>query len=333
MKPLSLMNAALFHQPGVVTYEEIPTPSVEAGELLVKIGAALTCGTDVKSWKRGHPVLLSQSPSPFGHEFSGTVVAVGEGVTLFQEGDRVVAANSAPCYQCYFCKKGNQNLCESLKFLNGAYAEYIKIPAQIVSYNTYRLSDHLSFQVGAFTEPLAVALRGIEMCNISSGDQVAILGLGAIGQLLVKIAKWKGATVTAMARSPYKLEVAKRFAGADETILLENDWQAEDLKAKHSPEGRGFDVVIEAIGLPETWEKSIELVRPGGTVNLFAGCEAGTHIQIDTRKLHYQEITLLSLFHHTPYYVKKALDLLSTCAIDPAPLISETLPMASFLEA
>jgi L-iditol 2-dehydrogenase len=324
------MKAALYYEPGKARYEEMDTPTPGPGELVVKIETALTCGTDLKSLKRGHPVLLKNPPCPFGHEFAGIVAAVGEGVTAFEEGDRVVSANSAPCYRCYFCMKGNHNLCEHLDFLNGAYAEYIKIPKQIVSHNTYRIPEHLPFEIAAFTEPLAVCLRGIELCEVSRGDHVAILGLGAIGQLLVKIAKWKGAHVTALARSPFKREVAKRFGEADEVLAIETGWDPEALKQTATPEGRGFDVVIEAVGLPETWEKAIALARRGGKVNLFAGCEKGTTIPLDTRRLHYDEITLMSLFHHTPHYVKKALELLSSHTIDPSPLIHARMPMAEF---
>lgn len=327
------MKAALYYKPGDVQYQEVDTPSIGSDELLVKIDTALTCGTDLKSMRRGHPVLLKESPSPFGHEFAGTISKVGDDITQFEPGDRVVSANSAPCYQCYLCQKGNHNLCENLQFLNGAYADYIRIPKQIAKYNTYKIPEHLSFEAAAFTEPLAVSLRGVELSGVSPGDRVAVIGLGAIGQLLVKVAKWKGAHVTAMARSPYKLEVAQRFAEADATVLLENDWDPLSIRQHSSPGGHGFDVVIEAVGLPETWEKSIQLVRRGGRVNLFAGCESGSTIALDTRRIHYDEITLLSLFHHTPFYVKKALDLLSTYAIDPTPLISEHRPMSQFAEA
>jgi L-iditol 2-dehydrogenase len=330
MTPDSQMMAALYYRPGEARYEAMPTPQPGPGELLVRIGKALTCGTDLKSLRRGHPVLLPNPPCPFGHEFAGTVAAVGEGVTAFEVGDRVVAANSAPCYQCYCCQKGQHNLCEQLSFLNGAYAEYICIPKQIVSYNTHRIPDHLPFEVAAFTEPLAVSLRGVELSDVSPGDHVAILGLGAIGQLLVRVAKWKGAHVTALARSPYKLEVARRFGLADQTVQIAEGWDPKTVCADFTPQGRGFDVVIEAVGLPQTWEQSVAMVRRGGRVNLFAGCESGTTLTLDTRRLHYDELTLLSLFHHTPYYVKRALDLLSDFTIDPTPLISEEMPMAQF---
>lgn len=327
------MNAALYYEPGVVRYEETQVPTLADGEMLVKVQAALTCGTDLKCYRRGHPVLLKSFPSPFGHEFAGVVAAVADDVTRFDVGDRVVAANSAPCYNCHFCAKGHHNLCEQLDLLNGAYADYLKIPSRIVSYNTYKLPDDVPFEIAAFTEPLAVSLRGIEMSGVSPGDRVAIIGLGAIGQLLVKVAKWKGAHVTALGRSPLKLETAKRYGMADGVINMREISDPTTIKKHYTPQGYGFDVVIEAVGQPSTWEAAMDMVRRGGRVNLFGGCPGGTTVPLDTRRIHYDEITLLSLFHHTPFYFKKALDLLINRDIDPAPLISETLPMSRFEEA
>lgn len=327
------MKAALFYAPGDARYEETPVPPIGPGELLVQIEAALTCGTDLKCLRRGHPVLLKNFPAPFGHEFSGVVVQVGEGVTQFEIGDRIVSANSAPCYACFYCHQGQHNLCESLDLLNGAYAQYLKIPSRIVAYNTYKLPEHLSFEAAAFTEPLAVSLRCIETTQISPGDRVAVLGLGAIGQLLVRLAKWKGAHVTAMARNPFRLEVARRFGMADAVVSLKDMTDPAMIREQFTPEGRGFDAVIEAIGLPETWEKSIQLARKGGRVNLFGGCASGSQVSLDTRRVHYEEITLLSSFHHTPFYFKKALDLLASYEIDPRLLITDMLPMERFEEA
>ncbi|MDX2085647.1 MAG: alcohol dehydrogenase catalytic domain-containing protein [Candidatus Melainabacteria bacterium] len=329
----SRMNAARFYEPGVVRYESIPVPALAAGEILVQVEAALTCGTDLKSYRRGHPVLFKSLPALFGHEFSGKVAALGPQVSQFSVGDRVAVANSAPCYQCFYCHQGQYNLCEHLEFLNGAYAEYVVVPASIVARNTYRIPDYLPAEVAAFTEPLAVCLRGVELSGISPDDRVAIIGLGPIGQLLVKLAKWKGAHVTAMARSPYKREVAQRFGGADAVADLSTDTDASSLKTTLTPNGRGFDVVIEAVGMPETWRLALALVRPGGRVNWFGGCESGTTVPVDTRQLHYQEITLLSLFHHTPPYVKKALDLLVQQTIDPSPLITQRMPMSEITAA
>lgn len=327
------MQAMRFYAPGDVRYEEVPLPLPGPGEVLVKIGAALTCGSDLKCYRRGHPVLLKNFPSPFGHEFSGTVAAVGEDIERFQPGDRVVAVNSAPCYQCFFCLKGQTNLCENLDLLNGAYAEYITLPAAIAAHNTYAIPDYLSFAAAAFAEPLAIALRGIEDTGVMPGDHVAILGLGAIGQLLVKVAKWKGAHVSVFGRNPMRREFAKRFGGADAVVDITQGLETEQVKARYTPQGRGFDVVIEAVGLGETWQQAFDLVRRGGRVNLFGGCPSGTTLMVDARKLHYDEITLLSLFHHTPRHVQKAVELLSTGVIDPTPLITHRMAMPQAIDA
>lgn len=332
------MKAGVFFAPGDVKYTEIETPEIDPGEILVAVDTALTCGTDVKCYRRGHPVLLSKIPSPFGHEFAGRVAAIGQGVTKFNVGDKVVAANSAPCYECFYCKKNQHNLCESLDLLNGAYADFIKIPARIVERNTYHLPDHLSYEIAAFSEPLAVSLRGVALCNVKPGDTVAIMGLGPIGQLLVRAASLAGADVSAIGRSPMKLELAKRFGQASQLIDI-SGWdlnqpeQQERLKQEYSPDGRGFDVVIEAVGLPETWQQCVNLTRRGGIVNWFAGCKSGSTIELDTRRIHYDEITMVSLFHHTPQFFKQALDLLSSKEVDPSLLISDTLPMSQFEQA
>jgi L-iditol 2-dehydrogenase len=325
------MMAALFYEPNQVTYEETAIPTLAAGELLIRVETALTCGTDVKCYRRGHPVLLKNFPSPFGHEFAGTVAEVFPGdVGKFEVGDRVVSANSAPCYQCYYCGKGQTNLCDHLDLLNGAYAEFIRVPAQIARFNTYRIPDHLPFEVAAFSEPLAVCLHGLDQAHVSPGDRVAVMGLGPIGQLMVRAAKLKGAHVTAIARNPHKLALAQNFGLADALVNLNDTPEPEAIRQAATLDGRGFDIVIEAIGTPQTWEKAVALVRKGGTVNLFGGCPGGTSIQLDTRRLHYHEIKLVSSFHHTPHHFKAALELLSSMQLDPRPLITDILPMARF---
>ena len=162
------MHAALFYEPRVVRYEPMPIPSIGAGEILVRVGAALTCGTDLKCYRRGHPVLLGTLPSPFGHEFAGTIAAVGDGVDHLSVGQRVVSANSAPCGECYYCEQDQENLCEHLELLNGAYAEYIRVPAPITAKNTHILPDSTPFTIAAFTEPLAVSLRGVMEMNLKT---------------------------------------------------------------------------------------------------------------------------------------------------------------------
>ncbi len=329
-----LMQAALFYEPNDVRYETTLRPQPGPGELLVKVDTALTCGTDIKCYRRGHPVLLTAFPSPFGHEFAGTVVEIGPTTnndpSAFKVGDRVVAANSAPCLDCYYCQREQFNLCASLHLLNGAYADYILIPARIAKRNTYRLPDDLPFEIAAFSEPLAVCLHGLSQTRIQPGDRVAVMGLGPIGQLMVRAAKIKGAHVTAIARNAEKLALAQRFGQADAFVNLHQVETAEAIRQAATPDGRGFDIVIEAIGLPEMWELAIALVRKGGLVNLFGGCLGGSTVTLATRRIHYDEITLVSSFHHTPGVFSQALDWLSDGTLDPRPLLSESLPMADF---
>lgn len=327
------MTAAVLYGKEDLRIEQVPVPSAGPGEIVVSVAAALTCGTDLKVYRRGYHAKMLKPPILFGHELAGVVVEVGEGVSKFRVGDRVVALNSAPCDVCYYCKHDQQNLCDDLLFNNGAYAEYIRIPAQIARYNTYHIPDHVPFEIAAFCEPLAVCLHGLHQAHISPGDRVAVMGLGPIGQLMTRAAKLKGAHVTTLARNPHKLALAQNFGQADAIVNLAETPAAEDIRQLATPDGRGFDVVIEAIGTPETWEKAIALVRKGGTANLFGGCKGGTSIQLDTRRLHYDEIKLVSSFHHTPHHFKAALDLLSSMQIDPRALITDILPMARFESA
>lgn len=327
------MNAVLFYEPGVVKYEEISIPEIGEEEALVKIGTALTCGTDIKTYKRGHPVLIKKVPSGFGHEFAGTIHSLGKKVKGFSVGDRVVAANSAPCRKCYYCRIQEYNLCEDLNFLNGAFADYIKIPAPIAAQNLLKIPEHVSFDEAAFTEPLANVVLGIEEMNIRQDQTVGIIGLGPIGLMFVKLAKLRGARVIAAGRNPLKLKLAKEFGGADKIIDLTRVSDPKKTFLDFTPEGKGLDIAVEAVGLPELWEKMIDLVRKGGTVNLFGGCKAGTKITLDTRRIHYDEIKISSTFHHTPRHIREALALISDGHIDVKKLITHTLPVSRINEA
>ncbi len=337
IKPAGTMQAVRFYEPTDVRYETVDIPKLKAGELLVRVDVSLTCGTDVKCYRRGHPVLLKDFPAPFGHEFAGTVVDTANDVNSFTVDDRIVAANSAPCFECYFCEQGQTNLCDNLYLLNGSYADYMVIPANITSHNTYKIPDTMDSTLAAFSEDVAIALRGVEMSGITKktgkNKTVAVIGLGTIGQLMCRIAKHYGAHVTALGRSEHKRTLAKTFANVDAVIDMTVTTDPNDMVTNHTPDGRGFDVVIEAVGQPSTWELALQLVRKGGLVNWFGGCPSGSNVSVDTRRVHYDEITLISLFHHTPTYYQKALSLLSENAFDPRQLISTELPMKDFEEA
>ena len=319
------MKAIRFYAPGDIRYEDVEVTPPKKGEVVVKIKAALTCGTDVKTFRRGHPVLIKKVPSGFGHEFSGIVDQLGEGVTDFKVGDRVVAANSAPCGECFFCKKEEYNLCENLDLLNGAYAEYITVPARIVSKNMIKLPDDLSFERAAFSEPLANVVHGAARTDIKAGQSVGIIGIGPIGLMFARVAKLKGARVIVAGRNPIKLKLADEFAHADEIVDLVKYPNPEKIFKSFSDENRGLDVAIECVGLPEIWERLVSCVRPGGTVHFFGGCKSGSTVSIDTTKMHYGDIKLMSVFHHTPKYFREALDLIASGNIEVEKLITDKL--------
>src|SRR5215203_4826157 len=324
------LRAAMFYEPGDVRMEDVPVPG--PGEVLVRIGAALTCGMDVKTYKRGHPTLITEIPSPFGHEFEGTIETVGEGVEGWRPGTRVVAANSAPCNRCYYCKVGDQSMCENLAFLNGAFAEYIVVPERIVGQNLYEIPEGVAYSRAALLEPLACAVHGVVHTPISMGDTVAVIGAGQIGLMFVRLATERGARVVCIDRSSDRLAVAREL-GAEETIEAADGVDTIEAVRDWTPEGRGADRGIEAVGLPETWEQALQMVRKGGDVTLFGGAPSGTSFEVDTVLLHYSQITIRGIFHHTPYTVQVAFDLLKSGRLDPEPFISGVRPLEDVVEA
>lgn len=315
------MRAAVLYGKEDVRLESVPVPEIGPGELLVRVRTALTCGTDVKVFRRGYHAKMITPPALFGHELAGDVAAVGEGVTKFALGDRVVAANSAPCDRCFFCLHGQQNLCEDLLFNNGAYAEFIRIPARIVEKNTLQIPDELDYRDAALAEPLACVLRGLDECQIRPGDTVAIMGLGPIGLMFVRLARQAfGARVIAMAR---RLEQVDRavMLGAHEGILMGSP-DALITEVRSRTKGYGADVVIEAIGRPEMWELATKLVRNGGIINFFGGCPTGARVGLDTGLLHYSEITCKASFHFTPAHVRRSLEWIAEGAVDARHIVN-----------
>ena len=326
----SQMTAAVLYGKEHLQIETVDVPMLGAGDVLVRVRAALTCGTDVKVFRRGYHARMIQPPALFGHELAGDIVAMGPRVRGFHVGQRVVAANSAPCGACYFCERGQENLCQDLLFNNGAYAEYIRIPERIVQKNMYEVPEHVSYQDAALVEPLACVLRGLEESGLKSGDTIAIIGLGPIGMMFVRVAKAiYNARVIAIGRRQTQLDRARKM-GADETV--ENYDGADVLgPVRAMTGGRGADVVIEAVGLPEVWQLAIRLLRRGGVVNFFGGCPSGTEIKLDTNLLHYSELTCKASFHHTPALVRKALEAVSRGYISAKDLVNRVEPLANLL--
>ena len=270
------MKALRFHGPGDLRLEEVPRPEPGPGDVLVQIEVALTDGTDLKTFRRGHPLLVGDLPSPFGHEFCGIDVATGR---------RVVAANSAAGEE-----RGGQ-----LTLLNGAYAELLLVPEPIARVNLLAVPRDLASEVAAMVEPLACCLRGAELARIEPGDRVAILGAGPIGLMLCACVRDAGGRPEVVGGRAERRVLAPLFGG-------------------EPGDGEGADVVIEAAGTEEAWQRALDLVRPGGTVLYFGGRERGSELRVDTYRLHYEELTLRGSFHHTPRHVRAALAFLASDA-------------------
>jgi L-iditol 2-dehydrogenase len=303
------MKAAVLHGREDIRIERVPVPKAAPGELIVRVGAALTCGTDLKVFRRGYHARMIVPPALFGHELAGTVVQAGDGVTGFAPGDRVVALNSAPCGQCYFCQRNQENLCDDLLFNNGAYAEFIRIPSRIVAKNTLIIPDHVPLEHAALTEPLACAVHGFEDSRPHPGDTVAIIGGGPLGLMILHVAALAGCDVIAIVKHDGQVEAARQLGAAH--IVQTTSIRKAIQETRAITKGRGVDIAIEAVGVPEAWQEAVELVRKGGTVNFFGGCAVGTQVTLDTNRIHYSDITLRATFHHTPAICRRALELIA----------------------
>jgi L-iditol 2-dehydrogenase len=326
------MTAAVLYGPEDVRIERIPVPTIGPGDALVRVAAATTCGTDAKVFMRGgHPTMI-RPPAPFGHEFAGVIEAVGPEVRGFEPGMRVASANSAPCQRCRYCKMGRWSLCRDILYINGAYAEFIAVPERIVRQNLLRLPDHVPFAHACLVEPLACVAHGAAESDIRVGDTVVVNGAGPIGLFFVRLAALAGARVIATDLNQARLRTA-RDLGAAETVDAS---RCDDLPAAVralTEGGEGADVAIDATGVNSVWEATIAMGRPGALVNLFGGCKPGTTISLDTRRLHYDEMTIKGVYHHTPHFVRKALDLIVSGAIRPEAFISYESPLEDVVAA
>jgi L-iditol 2-dehydrogenase len=324
------VKAQVFHGPGDLRYEDIPVPEPGPGEVLLRIEAALTCGTDVKTLRRGHPVMIPKLPTVFGHELAGTIVGLGPGVEGFRAGDRAVAANSAPCDVCPPCRRGQANLCDDLLFVNGAYAEYIALPARLVAKNLVPIPAGVPAVRVAFAEPVACCLHAIDLAAIRPGDWIAVFGHGPLGLLLGLLARRAGAHVVLVGKAGPRLAVAARLGFAACLDVTATDDPAGLVRGAA---GGGVRCAIDATGRPEAWEQAIAATDKGGTVLFFGGCAPGTGIRLDTRRVHYEELRLLGVFHHTPALIRRAVSLLADGELDPTPLLSGEVGLADVPDA
>jgi len=290
------VKAAVLHAPGDLRIEDVPKPEAGPGEVLVQVEVALTDGTDLKTYRRGHPLLLGSSPQRFGHEFCGIA-----------DGRRVVAANSAPCGACDGCARGDQ--CRALEFLSGAYADWLVVPERIAAVNLHQVPAGLAPAVAALMEPLACCLRGVERAGVRAGDRVAILGAGPIGLMLCACVADAGGWPVLVGGREERRALADAF-GAD------------------LGDGAGADVVVEAAGTEQAWRDAVALVRPGGTVVLFGGLARDARPELDAYRIHYEELTLRGSFHHTPATVRAALAFLASGAYPWERLVTHRILLA-----
>jgi L-iditol 2-dehydrogenase len=330
------MLAVRFYEPGNLRAEQVPIPEPQPGELIVRSSVALTCGTDVKMYKRGHP--LAKPPQIMGHEFAGTVTALGKNVTGFGLGMKVVAVNSAPCGKCFYCLMHQPNLCE---YLNdclvgftwpGTYAEYVRIPERIVCQNTFQIPEGVALDEVASLEPLACVVHGWDLVGgFPTGGTAVIIGGGPIGLLHCQLARLNGAGQVALCDvvEDRLREAAK--VGVDATINSQTEDPPTTILKMTS--GRGADLVVEAVGRRETWELAPKLTRKGGTVLLFGGCASGTQAQFEAERMHYGELHIQGSFHHTPAAVDRAFQLVASGRVSIKPLISHQMPLERAEEA
>ncbi len=316
----SYMRACLLIKPGKIQLAEIPVPLPGPGEVLVRIEAALTCGTDVKAFRRGHPMI--PMPAVFGHEYAGVVAAVGDGVEGFSVGLEVMGVHSAPCGNCFYCRRRDFQLCESLmdsKVL-GSFAEYLLLPERVVRQNLFEKPPMISFAEAAFLEPLACVVHGIRRSGVEGARRVAVIGAGPIGLLHLLVLKAHGMEVLVAGRRKSRLEAALT-CGADRVIDTD---EGGDLRTaiRNWTDGYGVDMVFECTGQPSVWQDAIWYVRKGGTLVLFGGCAPGSLVSYDAGRLHYDAITILGVFHFTPADVLEARRLLVERKVVPGPLIS-----------
>lgn len=324
------MRAHVLVRPGALELREVPRPRADADGVVVRVRTALTCGTDVKTYLRGHPIF--PTPTLFGHEFAGEVAEVGADVRGVCEGDAVMAAPTAPCGRCYVCERQQENLCAQVteQFVVGAFAEYVKLPAAVVRTNLFHKPAGLPFAEAALLEPLACVLHGLSHVRVRADDTVVLIGAGAIALLHLLVLQARGVgRVLVVARGASRAAQAAAL-GAE---VVRGDVASARDAVLTATAGRGADLVVECTGSVEVWEAAPSLARRGGQVVLFGGCKVGSAVRFDTSRLHYDQVAIASPFHFTPRDVRAAYDLLGDPGFGGGALIRDELPLERLDEA
>ena len=317
------MRVAMYYNNSDVRLEEIPTPQVGPGELLVKVLASGICGSDVMEWYR-----IKKSPRVLGHEMAGEIIKIGSGVDRYKVGERVFVSHHVPCNTCRYCLNGYHTLCDTLRSTNfdpGGFAEYLRVPSINVDRGVFILPDEISFEEAVFIEPLACVLRGQRLARFKPGMSVFVIGSGISGVLHIALARASGAGwIIASDISEYRLKAARQF-GADEVIYAK---EVNPSKIREINHGRLTDLVIVCAGTISAYVQALQSVDRGGTVLCFAPLEPGLSFVFPFFDFWNDGITLLSTYGGSPFDITTAIELTKTQRLPLLEMITHRLPLA-----
>jgi L-iditol 2-dehydrogenase len=324
------MRQAALIEPGRLELREVALPRPGPGEVLLQIKCAVTCGTDLKAYRRGHP--MWRLPTPFGHEFAGIVAEAGPGVDNFRPGDELMVAPTAPCSTCFYCLRGQENLCAQAmeKMVMGGYADYLLLGSHVVARNAFHKPADLPFEEAALLEPLACVVHAQEAARPRDFESVLIIGAGPFGLLHLLALRVQGVREIAIAgRGEQRLKWAGEL-GADRVIDVRQTGAEETIAGTNG--GFGPDLVIECTGQVDGWTDAFDRVRRGGRVVFFGGCPVNTTLAVDTRRMHYDNLALLSPFHFRPRDVRQAFELLCARRLGAGRIVNERRPLSELAE-
>ena len=336
---MATMRAAVIHGLKDFRMEDVQKPEPQHGEIVIEVKCVTTCGTDVKSYVRGRPG--DEYPRLFGHgEVAGIVHKVGEGVTKFKEGDRITAHNSAPCMECEPCIRQKYMACENfdthtsnptLPLGTGGYQEYYLVPERIARFNAFKIPDHVPYEAACQLEPSCCAVYGSHLCQTKPGDSVVILGCGPQAIYHLQMQKMMGAIQVIMTDMvDWRLQKAKEF-GAD--IVLNPGKVDVEEEIKRLTDGKGPDIVIEAVGTPATYEQAVKIVGKLGLVNEYAGAKPGAMVTFSAEKIHYGGITIVGTTHTTPYHTHLTWRLICAGRLNTKDVCTQKMPLEDLQKA
>lgn len=317
------MRVAMYYNNRDVRIEEMQTPKIGQGELLVKVIASGICGSDVMEWYR-----IKKAPLVLGHEIAGEIAAVGEGVKYYTAGDRVTVAHHVPCNTCHYCLNGHYSVCETLRTTNfypGGFSEYIRIPQINVDRGTFILPDEVSYEEGTFAEPLACTLLGQRKAGLRPGQSVLVIGSGISGLLHIQLARALGAgRIFAVDITEYRLKAAKKV-GADVVIYAKEDVPAYIREINN---GWLVDLVIVCTGAPSAIQQALNSVDRGGTILFFAPTEPGVSTPVNLWDLWRNCNSVIMSYAGPPADTATAIELIRAGRVKVRDLITHRLGIA-----